>query len=67
MSIQHVIIIIVALQQLAFHQHYIVMIVMIIFIMETNKATQKLLLYETMSEQMVLQRGNSWAAIQQRC
>jgi hypothetical protein len=35
--------------------------------METNKATQIKLLYETMHEQMVLRRGNSWVAIQQRC
>ncbi len=40
---------------------------MTIFIMETNKATQTKLLCETMSEQMVLWRGNSWVAIPQRC
>jgi hypothetical protein len=38
---------------------------MTIFIMKTNKATQKKLLYETMSEQMVLR--SSCVAIQQRC
>jgi hypothetical protein len=40
---------------------------MIVFIMETNKATPKKLFYEIVSGQMVLQRGNSWVAIQQRC
>jgi hypothetical protein len=35
--------------------------------METNKAPQIKILYETMHEQMVLRRGNSWVAIQQRC
>ncbi len=34
---------------------------MTIFIMETNKATQKKLLYETMSKQMVLRKGNKYS------
>jgi hypothetical protein len=39
--VQHVIIVIVTLQNLAFHQHYSAMMMMVLFNMEANGTTRK--------------------------
>jgi acetyl-CoA acetyltransferase len=52
MVIQHVTIIVVPLQQLAFYQHYSAMMMMAAFIMKTNGTTRE-------------RFNNFWATIQQ--
>jgi hypothetical protein len=41
-AIQHVIAIVVVLQQLAIHQHYSVIIMMVVFIMKTNGVVREI-------------------------
>jgi len=45
MVIQHVIIIFVALQQLALHQHYNAMMTMVVFIMQTNGISREIFVW----------------------
>jgi hypothetical protein len=54
MTILHIINVVVALQELAFHQHYSAMMMMIVFIMEANIVTKEIFVwnYELTSDFM---------------
>jgi len=63
--VQHVIIVVVTLQQLAFHQNYSAMMMMVVSNMKANGTTRKRFVwsYEQTSHFMEKQL---WATIQQR-
>jgi hypothetical protein len=42
MTILYIIIVVVALQELAFHQHYNAMMMMVVFIIEANTITKEI-------------------------
>jgi hypothetical protein len=63
--VQHVIIVVVTLQQLAFHQHYNVMMMMVVSNMEANGTTRKRFVW-SYEQTSCFKRSNFWAIIQQR-